>query len=513
MSSGDEVKRVRRISRIFSSCSRPSARADVNDPTAPDIIEDLPAPDLPAPEMGVEDISLTVTNVALDDGGSTASSPKATENVPPLESAAASINPPPASVTRPAGAAPNQPSPPATGPVNTQGPLKAHCASCMTTPAEPPIRPEPETMTSTVSSLLGPNGPGGADPSGEAKTGPSVSSTPAIGKQRLASTLRQFTEQLRLEQPKAATSSAASLWVQTLLDGVSDHVTACWLEGRSLHVRLGGGLQAEIATRSRVPCSWEMQPALVFRPAMRSAGGLTIGVEGLLLNPLEGVAEATAGITRSKPWLAALADEDSDQAMALAWEWWQKEKHKDELSQTKLWRVIESSYAGLAATGNLLSGPNNVATLLLGALLVTRERFVSVDFSFHKGDSIADSNVQVSGEFAFVPLAGETRASAIRKRDMAVEIVRHAAESSSNVKLAQTFAPSAFNFAVAWANVSIFGLRTATTARFCKLFEQTEVVGGASWADRLKGALAWQSQDLTFKMCDKQGRVLWSRIE
>ena len=56
--------------------------------------------------------------------------------------------------------------------------------------------------------------------------------------QAIEATLEAFFEQVRLEQPEAATAGAATTWIKTLLNGVHEHIVQCWLKGRDLHVQL-----------------------------------------------------------------------------------------------------------------------------------------------------------------------------------------------------------------------------------------------------------------------------------
>jgi len=59
-------------------------------------------------------------------------------------------------------------------------------------------------------------------------------------------------------------------------------------------------------------------------------------------------------------------------------------------------------------------------------------------------------------------------------------------------------------------DVNSINLAGSSPESFCKLFTVSEVVGGATFADRAMGALAWQKDDITFKMSGEHGRVLWT---
>ena len=95
------------------------------------------------------------------------------------------------------------------------------------------------------------------------------------------------------------------------------------------------------------------------------------------------------------------------------------------------------------------------------------------------------------------------------KAGLSESIMRDSFASSLTVRVCRKFATSAFNFALAFYDLADIGLPRADAMLVTKLFQASDVVGGASAADRLKGALWWQRDDPTYKMTGPNGRVLW----
>ena len=111
----------------------------------------------------------------------------------------------------------------------------------------------------------------------------------------------------------------------------------------------------------------------------------------------------------------------------------------------------------------------------------------------------------------YTPLDDDDDGELIRdfKAKLSERILRDSFSSALTVRLSRKFATSAFNFALAFYDLSNAGAPRADPLLLTRLFQASDVQGGATNADRLKGALYWQKDDLTYKMTGDNGRVLW----
>ncbi|KAL3928483.1 MAG: hypothetical protein SGPRY_002369, partial [Prymnesium sp.] len=135
--------------------------------------------------------------------------------------------------------------------------------------------------------------------------------------------------------------NAAGKWVRTFTSGLKEHTLQLSFERGSLRIQLKAELCAEIATRSRVPVAFELERTVVITPCVEGGGEVVLGIEGLIITPVDGAAEVYA---RCKQLWEGLPNTQS--RGQVAWNWWQNEGHKTQYEHTKVWRVIES-IAGL----------------------------------------------------------------------------------------------------------------------------------------------------------------------
>lgn len=181
--------------------------------------------------------------------------------------------------------------------------------------------------------------------------------------------------------------NAAGKWVRTFTSGLKEHTLQLSFERGSLRIQLKAELCAEIATRSRVPVAFELERTVVITPCVEGGGEVVLGIEGLIITPVDGAAEVYA---RCKQLWEGLPNTQS--RGQVAWNWWQNEGHKTQYEHTKVWRVIES-IAGLKSA--MLAVPRRgLEDLFLGCVCVTRTRPLHLRYSFFKGSASASSQTR-----------------------------------------------------------------------------------------------------------------------
>jgi len=290
-------------------------------------------------------------------------------------------------------------------------------------------------------------------------------------------------------------------------------------------------------------------------------------IRGLRLVPIEGAEEALRGLQAQ--WIAdgVMTDwETTAEPKAFlesAWKWWKRDNHT--LAETKYWRVCESligkqvvrstaSTADLAlvVVGCACGCAWNITAAVFGRKVPASRRqrrrrpdddatpttttsshseknttthtsstppppppapscYYSPTNSSGTGTSTSegeDDDAAQQMHLEYEPALVDDPLHAF-KAALSEKIMRDSFSSNLTVRLCRKFATSAFNFALAFYDLSDIGLPRADPALLSKLFQASDVVGGASNADRLKGALWWQKDDLTYKMTGNNGRVLW----
>ncbi|KAL1508788.1 hypothetical protein AB1Y20_004883 [Prymnesium parvum] len=312
----------------------------------------------------------------------------------------------------------------------------------------------------------------------------------------------------QLEQAHPLLSAAAMKWVRTFTDGLREHTACLSFADGALTLELHGELRAEIATRSRVPVAFELERQVRLTPRCGADGEAVLGIEGLIIAPVDGAAEIYARCKTLWDGVPSLQARGQ-----VAWNWWQIEGHKAEYEHTKFWRVIES-LAGLKSA--MLAVPRRgLEDLLLGCVCVTRTRPLHLRYSFFSkaGAAAAPSkaDVQVTCTAPHDPSALSPSSPLYDpdcewKQQTAQAIALHVCQT--NRELAERFARSGINFSLLF-NASDMGVRGASPDAVCKLFEVSKAVGGANSVDRSMGALRWQRDDITFRMTGEHGRIMW----
>ena len=183
---------------------------------------------------------------------------------------------------------------------------------------------------------------------------------------------------------------AAIEWVCTLSAGLEegsfvedstfDHSSA------ELVVVLKGVVTGELATRSRVPVTWELgragKPELRIRMEMKDASTL-IWLDGFQMMPLSGAEELwtqlcnawTANGVPDPPW--SEGDAGMQALTKSSWALWGE--RKGDFDQTKTWKVIESmaGHSLIRASISL----NDLARIIYGSACVTRRRITGLRYS------------------------------------------------------------------------------------------------------------------------------------
>jgi len=316
----------------------------------------------------------------------------------------------------------------------------------------------------------------------------------------------------KLEGSHKLLRDAALRWVHTFTSGLSDFTERLSFERGALTVRLRTELRAEIATRSRVPVTFELERTVRLTPWIDTDGEAVVGIEGLIIAPVDGAAEVYARCKQLWEGIPTLQARGQ-----VAWNWWHTEGHKSEYEDSKIWRVIES-LAGLKSA--MLAVPRRgLEDLFLGCVCVTRTRPLYLRYSFFggKGNYNAPSaptkaDVQCTCTAPNDPEILEPSspfydADADWKQQTAQAIAFHVVQGNSR-ELAERFARSGINFSLLF-NASDMGVRGANPDAVCKLFEVSQAIGGASAIERTMGALRWQKDDITFRMTGEHGRIMW----
>lgn len=337
----------------------------------------------------------------------------------------------------------------------------------------------------------------------------------------------------RLSPAAAPLREAALKWLRTFTAGISPFTEACTFEGGQLVLALQSPLGGEIATRSRVPVCYELERAVRLTPSVDTDGEIVFAVDGMVIGPVRGAAQAYAALERV--WEAAALPADDVPARAEAgWAWW-KAQGADALEGTKLWRIVDS-LAGLRSASLVPS--QGFYDLLMGCVCVTRTRPVELRFSFFHpegraarsrlrrgggskgaGGAAADDShsVQVNcttrPDPAMLDAASAVHDAAHEWKQVTARGISQRNSAPSKRDLAEKFARSGINFSLLFGDVRAIGVRGAQPDAVAKLFEDgSGAMGGAGAADRMLGATKWQKDDPTFKMTGDAGRIVWSAL-
>lgn len=299
---------------------------------------------------------------------------------------------------------------------------------------------------------------------------------------------------------------AALKWIKTFVSGLAGHTDSLIWEDGTLRIQLKGAMVAEIATRSRVPVSFELETEVTIMPAVESGGEIVLHLRGLIITPVDGAIEVFNQM--KQVWNdKGVPAEEVETRGEIAWTWWQKMNNKERYQSSKIWRIVDS-LAGLS-TARMVPR-RGFEDLLMGCLCVTRTRPTSLRYSHYDGkaqvtcETEHDPAVLDSSTILYDPECEwkEKTAQAIAARNVA---------NPSTRDLAERFARSGINFSCLFAAVNTTGVRGANPAAVVKLFELSQAVGGANAVDRAMGALKWQRDDETFKMTGDHGRLIWRR--
>ncbi|KAL3893317.1 MAG: hypothetical protein SGPRY_014316 [Prymnesium sp.] len=289
-------------------------------------------------------------------------------------------------------------------------------------------------------------------------------------------------------------------WVVTLARGISSHIESTEFSEGTLTIRLRHPLSGEIATRSRVPVSFELESVIRISAEVDDHKAAVLRLQGILLAPIEGASDLY------KRLLPVWHGCESTQSKAeKAWEWWCS--HKQQVEDTKLWRLIES-LAGLR-TASLIPSQGFI-DIIMGCICVTRSQATTLRYSFFG----ASSTPQVKCTTAHDPSISDPSSKhydpdAEWKSMTARDIATRNVTDSVNRELAEKFAKSGINFSLLFSDLEKKGVKGANPEVIAKLFQQSLAVGGATHLDRMIGAMKWQRDDLTFKATGDHGRVLW----
>ena len=149
---------------------------------------------------------------------------------------------------------------------------------------------------------------------------------------------------------------------------------------------------------------------------------------------------------------------------------------------------------------------------MMGIVCVSRTRPTQMKFSFWEGKK--SDRVQVTCSTEDDPAVHDPGspfydADAEWKSAAAKGIALRNVSDPSKRDLAEKFARSGINFSLLF-NASGEEVRGARPEAIKKLFDASDVTGGASGLDVMMGALKWQKDDPTFKMTGDHGRIFWS---
>lgn len=364
----------------------------------------------------------------------------------------------------------------------------------------------PKTTTSAPPSSVDPDSPvictGGVEGEGGSEDSRTDSSEKSVVGGFDAEQLEQLAGQLAGAHP--ALREKAVAWVSTLARGIAGHIEATEFSEGCLTVRLRTPLSGEIATRSRVPVSFELESTVRVSAEVDKSKSAVLNLQGILLAPIEGASDVYKRLLPE--WKGCKTAEAKAER---AWEFWLAHKH--EFEGTKLWRLIES-LAGLR-TATLIPR-KGFMDIIMGCICVTRSRATSLRYSFY-GETTStqvrcttthDQSIQDSSSKNYDP-------DAEWKSNTARDIALRNVTDSVNRELAEKFAKSGINFSLLFSDVEERGIKGASPDVVAKLFQQSLAVGGATHLDRMVGAMKWQRDDPTFKATGDHGRVLWKEAK
>jgi len=309
--------------------------------------------------------------------------------------------------------------------------------------------------------------------------------------------------------------SAAYDWVSMLVKGVQEHIASCEFDEDELRIDLHTALTGEIATRSRVPVQFELADQIIVKLVVGDEGAVALKVSGLYFGPVGGAMECWDRLR--EVWAEAGAMDDASKK-EVAWRWWQHDGHKKDFEGTKLWRVIESLVGLRSAT---LIPTKDMQDVLMGCICSTRKELRQLDFSHFSplqgGESKGNPAPQVlattRGDPANLdPSSRHYDSDSELRLQMSKSILMSHLGNPMKREMAERFCKSGINFGRLIVDVNSMNLAGSSPESFCKLFTVSDVVGGATFTDRAMGALAWQKDDITFKMSGEHGRVLWTPL-
>jgi hypothetical protein len=370
---------------------------------------------------------------------------------------------------------------------------------------------------------------------------------------KLSTAAETAISQLLEQVPEEPLAEAVGGFLRALLSGLEggDAVRSCAFcreERRvpSLSVRLNAAVIGSIATRSRIPTEWLLQPELLFSIEEDGAtttsaeeeggGGVRLRLSGVQVVPLEGARRAWRAISAR---FAASAADTLDARRTVAWEWWDTEG-RAVLDSTKLWRVVES----LAGLGFGKAAPAYAkASLLLGCSLSLHQNVTTLDYRYvgnhyrhHDSEETQSSSngrnshhrsshgkktrhhrVHVKAtmepcQSTYDPTSPDFNCHRKIQKEIGDGLWEEMASSSVKRQIAAKCATSSLNYAALFCARE--GERGASPASVQKLVTAARHFGGATNFDIMRGkASAWQVDDETYQMTAGDGRVVWRWLE
>eukprot|EP00633_Aureoumbra_lagunensis_P004961 CAMPEP_0197307240 /NCGR_PEP_ID=MMETSP0891-20130614/4794_1 /TAXON_ID=44058 ORGANISM="Aureoumbra lagunensis, Strain CCMP1510" /NCGR_SAMPLE_ID=MMETSP0891 /ASSEMBLY_ACC=CAM_ASM_000534 /LENGTH=477 /DNA_ID=CAMNT_0042790401 /DNA_START=250 /DNA_END=1683 /DNA_ORIENTATION=- len=330
-------------------------------------------------------------------------------------------------------------------------------------------------------------------------------------------------------------------WISSLFCGLVPYAISLDHDDNSMKLNFPSGIIGEIATRSRLGMGWRVDENLILTKSWEKTH-LRLNIQGLSIEPIEG-AELAFDRLRLHWFENGILDKSlqlpepsrNNDLLESAWNWWKKEGYTLLLG-TKYWRVVESlvGHQVVRATAS----NSDLALVIVGSACGCSWYISGIQFfqspqetPHRRARSILGSprESSLSSEGSTIYAALEYEPNFFRstldtknnnelyeqhqfKAALAERILKTSYASTVTIRLCRKFATSAFNFSLAWYDLSCYALPRADPTLLIKLFQAVDAkgIGGASNTDRaLRGALYWQKDDPTYRMTGMHGRVLW----